>query len=88
MELRRIARDRIAKGELPGVLRPLRTWGGHGSGQPCDLCGRTIRTDEMGYEVEYAGNSAQALRFHVICESIWTLEVVRADYLLAHAADS
>lgn len=78
--LRPLARERIAKGQLPsGDL--LRMWGGHGTGKVCSLCDKPIQSDEIEYEVEHTGAVVQALRFHMVCLSAWQLECARDDYL-------
>ena len=83
-ELRPVARERIAKGQLPRHA-PSKIWGGYGSGKLCSLCDRPIEAHEIEYEIEYAEGSAIAYRFHRVCESIWQLECVREDYLRMQA---
>ena len=48
-ELRPIARERIARGQLPRNAST-RFWGGFGTGQPCSLCDERIQPDEIEYE--------------------------------------
>jgi hypothetical protein len=80
-ELRPIARERIAMGQLPRET-PTRMWGGKGTGQVCALCDKAIERDEVEFEVEHRiGETAQMLRFHLVCESIWQLETARAAQL-------
>jgi len=50
-ELRPIARERIATGQLPREV-PTKMWGGPGSGQPCALCDKPIRHEEVELELE------------------------------------
>ena len=77
-KLRRIARDRIASGQLSRVV-PLQMFGGKGSGQPCALCDKTIWSDEMELEVGTPIDGGPApLRFHVVCHSLWRFECGRA----------
>jgi hypothetical protein len=73
--LRRVARDRIEKGQLPHVVPP-RMWGGKGAGRRCSLCDKPIGPDEMELEVEQhsAGKAEAALSFHVACHALWQLE--------------
>lgn len=83
-ELRLRARERIAQGLLP-CETPSKMWGGPGSGQPCALCDKPIKSNEMEYEIEaFLEGRAQSLRFHVLCEAIWQLECARDDYLKKH----
>jgi len=80
-ELRPIARERIAKGQLPREV-PSKIWGGPGSGQPCALCDKPIRHEEVEYELEvHIDENARQLRFHLVCQSVWQLECARAQYL-------
>jgi hypothetical protein len=69
-ELRIIARERIANGELP-CTQVARMWGGFGNGRICSLCRELIQRDQMELEVETDGH---CLRFHVVCQSVWQLE--------------
>ena len=86
-ELRRIARERIAKEQLPREA-PSQMWGGHGTGELCALCDKPIQRDEVEYEVEgHIGGTVHWFRFHVVCQSVWQLECARNDYLKKHAAD-
>jgi hypothetical protein len=76
-ELRRVARDRMAKGQLPRVV-PLQMWGGKGAGRLCALCDKTIEPDEMELEVEQRiDGEIYPLQFHVACHSLWRLECGR-----------
>jgi hypothetical protein len=79
--LRRIARKRIAAGQLPHEA-PSRMWGGSGTDQPCALCDMPISSDEIEYEIEIASGSAvRTFVFHMVCQSVWQLECAHADYL-------
>lgn len=83
-ELRPVARERIATGQLPCAAAS-RMWGGYGTGQLCSLCGEPIQPEEIEYEIEHDDAAAvRALRFHVVCQSVWQLECARADYLKKH----
>lgn len=80
-ELRIVARERIAQGQLP-CGTTLRMWGGQGTEQPCDLCDKPIRPAEVEYEVEVRDSGAvHTFRFHILCQSMWQAECVRADHL-------
>jgi len=74
-ELRTLARERIAKGELPGEQalreRALRMWGGYGTGRLCSLCGEPVQGGQIEFEVESGQHS---LIFHLVCQSVWQLE--------------
>jgi len=87
-ELRMIARDRIATGELPCITPPVRMWGGYGIGRLCVVCDKTIEHSDVEYEVE-ANIKGETVRmwFHAACQSIWQLECGRAAYLKKHGYD-
>ena len=73
-ELRALARERIAKGELPGEPSP-KVWGGYGTGRPCSLCREPVQRDQIEFEVDGAGH---VLIFHMICQGVWHLECAPA----------
>lgn len=79
-ELRPVARERIAKGQLPRRA-PSKIWGGYGTGKPCSLCDQPIKPDEIEYEIECAEDAGHAYRFHRVCQSIWQLECARDEIL-------
>lgn len=82
--LRPLARQLIAKGQLPrGALS--RMWGGNGKGQLCSLCDKPIEHYQIEYEVEHADALGQPLRFHAACLSAWQLECARDDHFKQHA---
>jgi hypothetical protein len=83
---RRIARERIAKGEPPGRSAPPRSSGGRGTGQLCDLCGKPMRPGEIEYAVEHRDEVLRTLHFHLIRRSVWRLECARADPPAKHIA--
>jgi hypothetical protein len=74
-DLRRAARDRINREQLPRTA-PASMWGGKGSGRPCALCDRPISPDdwELQLEEKRHGEGTQAFHFHVACESLWRRE--------------
>ena len=79
-ELRLIARERIARQQLPS--RGLsRMWGAYGTGQLCALCDKPIQANEVEYGIEHTGAAVQTFRFHIVCLSAWQLECARDDYL-------
>lgn len=52
---------------------PLRTWAGRGTGALCNLCGATIKPQDIEYEIELmapAGN-VRGLHFHFNCYRVW-----------------
>ena len=79
-ELRLIARERLATGQLPyeGLSR---MWGGYGTGKLCSLCAKPIQPHDVEYEVELTGAAVQTFRFHVACQSVWQLECARDNRL-------
>jgi hypothetical protein len=75
--LRARAREMLRAGRLPRA-RAVRTWGGRGSGAPCELCGTAILSSEPEFEVQLElSPSAPSLRFHRACHAVW--ETVRAE---------
>jgi hypothetical protein len=75
--LRARARELLRAGKLPHA-KAVRTWGGHGSGAPCELCGTAILSSEPEFEVQLElAESAPSLRFHRACHAVW--EAVRAE---------
>lgn len=76
-KLRRVARERIAAGQLPRAV-PLQMWGGKGIGRLCALCDQAIEPEEMELEVEQRiAEELAPLRFHVVCHSLWQFECAR-----------
>jgi hypothetical protein len=78
LDLRQRARERIREGRLPCITH-YRTWGGHGSNEPCALCDVTIGPDEVEYEIEAPGATSGCLyRFHFLCHDAWQYECAQA----------
>jgi hypothetical protein len=71
-ELRALARKQIGEGKLPRA-KALRTWGGLGSGLPCDLCREPILQTEPEFELQFDNTPGSGLRFHRQCHSVWEL---------------
>jgi hypothetical protein len=70
------AGDAMKTSKLP-KHRPERMWGGPGSGSSCAICGKTIGTEELEFELQFAseGGSATAnYHVHVHCFAAWELE--------------
>jgi hypothetical protein len=61
-------RTKLADGLLPTDL-PITSWGGHGSGKPCDACGELIQSTELEHELDF--DDHPSMRFHVACDLIW-----------------
>jgi hypothetical protein len=77
-ELKQRARVRIREGMLPCVTH-YRTWGGHGSNEPCALCDLVIGGDEVEYEIEAPAAAGGGLyRFHFLCHDAWQYVCVQA----------
>jgi len=77
MDLQRRALARIREGLLP-CLTHYRTWGGHGSNEPCALCDVVIRADEVEYEIEAEPGGGRLYRFHFHCHDAWQYVCVQA----------
>ena len=75
--LRRLARDAVHEQRLP-PRRPDRMWGGPGNGQRCAICTGVLTPDEMGFDLEFAGNgpggSPVNYPVHVRCFAAWEFE--------------
>jgi hypothetical protein len=75
--LRRLARRRLERGDLPDVA-PQRICVNAGDGGQCSLCGEPIRRPEPEYELHFelghAGVLGVPCRFHSRCHTIWEQE--------------
>jgi hypothetical protein len=66
---RAIIRAKLAAGLLP-MSRPDKTWGGYGSGKPCDVCGDRIAMGQVEYQVGVP-DFEMTLRVHPECMALW-----------------
>ena len=58
---------------------PRRTWAGRGTGGPCDYCSKTIRPEQVEYEVEcLQDNAPRVLHLHFACYQEWIVLAKRA----------
>jgi hypothetical protein len=61
--------------ELIPRVRPVRTWGGIGSGELCPVCGHSIGPEETELELEFAasdaGNAEREFHLHLPCFTAW-----------------
>ena len=69
VERRRIARERIDRGELPRV-NPQRLWVQAGTLARCALCGMTIPETEPEYELQFPLGLV-SFWFHAPCYTAW-----------------
>jgi hypothetical protein len=54
---------------------PVRTWAGHGTGEPCNVCGLAVHVHDVEYEVELlTDGSVRTLRFHLKCYRLWEMQ--------------
>ena len=60
--------DKLWRGSLP-TDDPVTTWGGSGSGLPCDGCDVTIPSSEQEHEEDMP--DGRTLHFHVACAGLW-----------------
>ncbi|MGB6451867.1 MAG: hypothetical protein WBE92_14045 [Steroidobacteraceae bacterium] len=80
--LRARARERLRQGRLPRI-KAARTWGGLGSGSPCDLCDAAILSSEPEFELQLdLSMPSESVRFHRQCHTIWSEAL--ENYLPAH----
>jgi hypothetical protein len=73
--LREMARKAMRAGKFPD-RQPGRMWGGPGSGDICAVCNAAVTREEMGFDLEFAGDRGQQVSyaFHVPCFAAWELE--------------
>jgi hypothetical protein len=75
--LRVKAREAMGAGKLP-VRRPERTWGGKGGGACCAVCDLPVRRDEIGFDLEFLGQSVDSnggnYALHIRCLAAWEFE--------------
>jgi hypothetical protein len=75
--LRSRVQESLRTGRLPS-RSPTRMWGGHGSGARCMICGDSVTSDELEYELEFApleeGHSSTNRHVHIRCFSAWEFE--------------
>lgn len=75
--LREKAREVVRAGRLPN-RRPDRTWGGSGGGADCTICGTPVKSDELEFEIEFAGSRkgsvADTYHVHIRCFRAWEFE--------------
>ena len=64
--------------QRPEIVKPLRTWAGHGTGATCNGCGGLFQANDIEYEMEQpAGSDSASLHFHFKCYRSWTGRGVR-----------
>jgi hypothetical protein len=61
-------RAKVSAGLLPRQA-PVKTWGGFGSGRPCDGCAEPILPTEVEHEVDFEGSPT--IRLHAACYAVW-----------------
>ena len=75
-DLRRRALEALHEETLPRI-RPMRTWGGSGSGALCPVCGRFIEPADMELELEFAtpdgGKLMREFHLHLMCFAAWEI---------------
>ena len=75
-ELRSLAAQRIANGQLPVMLMN-QVAGAYGAGERCDVCEQPIEGDQPAYEVNGPDRPAGRVVFHLICFKAWQHECTR-----------
>lgn len=81
-QLTLVALDRVREGAVPS-LTEFRTFGGHGSGGMCAVCGHGLPRSGMEIEVEHQENARlAALIMHVQCYDAW-VEALRQNEIPA-----
>jgi hypothetical protein len=79
-ELRTLAREQIEQGHLPTAV-PVRTYGGHGTGDVCNVCGKPVPSSEVEYEIEEVRDGcAHSYHMHFLCHAAWQFESSRAEH--------
>jgi hypothetical protein len=74
-DLRLKARAAIFSNAMPH-RRPDHTFGGPGNGAPCPICGSTLATSQMVFDLEFAdaGGRMVNCQVHVRCFAAWEQE--------------
>lgn len=74
-KLRRLTKEAIRAGKVPAE-QPTGTWGGNGSGAPCNICGLPISNHDIGFELEFSqeGARARSCHLHSRCFAAWEFE--------------
>ncbi|MHB8813399.1 MAG: hypothetical protein ACYDAE_09030 [Steroidobacteraceae bacterium] len=75
-ELRARAREAMKTAQLP-ERRPERMWGGPGGGALCAVCGKTVGSEDMEFELQFSSvenPGASNYHVHVRCFAAWELE--------------
>jgi hypothetical protein len=80
--LREQAREAIRSGTLP-TRKPDRTYGGHGSGIDCAVCGQRMTRDQPEFEIEFSRNGMTAgvdsFHLHPRCYAAWEFERTKGE---------
>ena len=74
--LREQARAAVRSGKLPS-RSPDRTWGGPGVGAPCAVSEKSVTTNDLELEIEFArdgDNPGLKFNVHVPCFAAWEFE--------------
>jgi hypothetical protein len=75
--LRQQAREALRSGRLPRA-RPESVWAGPGSGASCAICGKRVKGDQLGFELDfYRGGKTDApitSHVHYPCFTAWEFE--------------
>ena len=68
-------RQMMASGELPRRSAN-QIAAGYGSGDPCGICGETMRQSTVTYELRFsgAGEPSQSIVMHFACYQLWENE--------------
>jgi hypothetical protein len=71
------ARKALIDKKLP-ARAPDRTWGGHGVGALCVICGEPVTKDEIEYELQFVHDGAtpglDKYTLHMRCFAAWEFE--------------
>jgi hypothetical protein len=75
--IRELARRALLDKKLP-AKDPDRTWGGHGVGALCTICGEPVTPNDVEYEVQFAHDGAnprlEKYHLHIRCFAAWEME--------------
>lgn len=61
----------IGDGYLPRSINS-KIMAGNGDGRPCDICGETIKSKDIEYDIEtLSAEDNRVLRLHLHCHDAW-----------------
>jgi hypothetical protein len=79
-KLRALAKELIAKGQLPATMKPSLAEGSGGTGLSCELCRHHIMRDHFQYTIHVRQEGRRELKhLHFLCHAAWQIEAAEAE---------